>query len=344
MTFIGLRSACFRSLPLSVALSILCPVGSAQDDRHQPIDSCGVDLTVPAQMRDVLSNVLMLALSIDEGRVVEALNSSLPESRTGIELMNRVAGQLEVDAAQLEELVRKFHHVNCAHDHPAQQFARDVTNHVVLHELGHALVREFDLPILANEEALADAFATFFLTQHVSERASQVLSARVRSLMFEAAQVPRDEWEVRGEHNSDARRAFQIAALAISADPKAYRSVADLVGMSESDRRRAIDYGAEILRSWRRVLGPLFMPAGQPSKEVRIDREEGERVVGLLGPDLLEDLERHLRRFDWHSQVKLVFVDDDGGASWSRSKRAITVHGSYVQRFVLQGMQLIDLD
>jgi hypothetical protein len=155
--------------------------------------------------------------------------------------------------------------------------------------------------------------------------------------MHEAGEVPRAEWPVRGEHDSDARRAFQIAALAVAADPATYGAVADLVGMSAEDRKRAADYGAEIHRSWRRVLQPLCMPAGVASGEARVVCDGGGTVQALRACGLPDELEAIVRRFDWHSQVTILFTDGDGGAGWSRSKRTVTVHGGYVRRFVAQG-------
>ena len=73
-----------------------------------------------------------------------------------------------------------------AKDEQVSTFAEDVLLHVVLHELGHALIREFDLPILGNEETMADAFATWYMTHHLPERAFNVLKARTDSLMIEA--------------------------------------------------------------------------------------------------------------------------------------------------------------
>ena len=159
--------------------------------------------------------------------------------------------------------------------------------------------------------------------------------------MVEAGAVPRDEWSVRGEHDSDARRAFQIAALAVAADPQKYRPVALEVGMSDDDIRRSTDYGSEIHRSWRRVLQPLWMPAGVASGEAGIELDgDGRFGAELRASGLPEELENVLRRFDWHSHVTIRFSEGEGGAAWSRSQRAIDVHSAYVRRFIEQGESL----
>jgi hypothetical protein len=170
------------------------------------------------------------------------------------------------------------------------------------------------------------------------DRAADVLTARTTSLMIEAGQQTQVDWS--GEHDHDARRAHQIAALAVAADLIKYKSVAAVVGMSEEDIKEAQDYGAEIRRSWRRVLGPLMMPEGAASSEARVlyDADIGF-IDRLCGPPhgLASEIEAALRRFDWHSQVTVRFVDGDGGAGWNRSGRTITVHSQYVRRFIEQG-------
>jgi hypothetical protein len=52
---------------------------------------------------------------------------------------------------------------------------------VLGHEIGHAVIREFDLMVLGNEETMADAFATHLLTEHFPEHAVRAISARVGS-------------------------------------------------------------------------------------------------------------------------------------------------------------------
>src|SRR5688572_13408984 len=106
------------------------------------------------------------------------------------------------------------------------KFAENVLLHVVLHEIGHGLVREFDLPVLGNEETKAYALATHYLTHYLTDRALDMLKTRTDSLMIEANQFPREKWTVKGEHDNDARRAFQIAALTVAADSKKYSPLA----------------------------------------------------------------------------------------------------------------------
>lgn len=223
----------------------------------------------------------------------------------------------------------------------AKEFAEDVLLHVVLHEISHALVREFDLPVLGNEETMGDAFATYYVIEYMPDRALDVLTARVSSLIIESKEVPKNEWSVSGEHNNDARRAHQIAALAIAANFEKFSALADLLRMSESDISRARDYGTEIHRSWRRILKPLTMPIGIASREARVGYNDGNDLITQLskGP-LLSDVKSALTYFDWHSQITISFEEGNGGASWSRNGRKIKVFNSYIQRFIKQADSL----
>lgn len=317
---------------------------------------------MPGRMRDIVSNALTRGLEVDESTVREFLEGAQNRYSTGAELLAASANHFGAPVSTLQKQVNAFQHVNCKHGPvggedngirdswdgteaagellEASAFARNVILHVVLHELGHALVREFDLPILGNEETLADAFATHYLTTYLPERAEAALLARVQSLSIEASEVPRQEWTVAGEHNSDARRAFQIAALSVAADPAKYAAVAEAAGMTADDVRRASDYGTEVHRSWRRVLAPLWMPAGQPSGEARLRHEGTPLFSSLLDEGLGDDLWAVVRGIDWHSQVTIDFRQGEGGAGWSRSLRTITVRSEYVRRFVEQGKLL----
>jgi hypothetical protein len=308
------------------------------------------------QMKDVLSNVLLLAEHKPESEVRPFLKDAHRNYATGDDLLKAAAEHFKIDQKRLAALVEHWRHINCRHAAipgyavsdreplldpvPVSVFAADVTLHVVLHELGHAVIREFDLMVLGNEETMADAFATHLLTEHFPEHAVSAISARVKSLMIEANEVPRDQWAVRGEHDNDARRAYQIAALAVAADKEKYAGVAEIVGMSKRDIDQARDYGADIHRAWRRTLSPLMMPAGKVSKEARFRADKATRAFVDAGePSLASTIQSALQRIDWHSQVTVDFVGGSGGAGWNRSKRTVTVNSEYLQRFIAQGVK-----
>ena len=317
---------------------------------------CDVDLRKAGKMKDIVSNVLLRAEYKPESEVRAFLKDAHRNYATGDDLLKAAAEHFKIDQKRLAALVEHWRHINCRHEAipgyavsdreplldpvPLSVFAADVTLHVVLHELGHAVIREFDLMVLGNEETMADAFATHLLTEHFPEHAVRAISARVRSLMIEANEVPRDQWTVRGEHDNDARRAYQIAALAIAADKEKYAGVAGIVGMSERDIEKACDYGSDIHRAWRRTLSPLMMPAGKVSKEARFRADKATRAFVDAGkPSLASTIKSALQRIDWHSQVTVDFVGGSGGAAWNRSKRTVTVNSEYLQRFIAQGVK-----
>lgn len=358
--------ACSAALPSAVLAQEAAPLAPqvVVEPKPQPPAPplCEVDLKDAGQMKDVLSNVLVRAERKPEPEVVSFLKGSEKRYATGDDLLKAAAEHFKIDQKKLAPLVEHWRHINCEHaaipGHavpdagreattggtlsavPVSDFAADVTLHVVLHELGHAVIREFDLMVLGNEETMADAFATHLLTEHFPEHALRAISARVRSLMIEADEVPRDQWPVRGEHDNDARRAYQIAALAVAADKEKYAGVAEIVGMSKRDIDKACDYGADIHRAWRRTLSPLMMPAGKVSKEARFRADASTRAFVDAGkPSLASTIESALQSIDWHSQVTIEFVRSSGGAAWNRSKRTITVNSEYLQRFIAQGVK-----
>jgi len=324
----------------------------------QPHPDCDQDFELAGMMSDAISNALMRGLGVPEREVREFLDGAGDRYEDGPAVFKASAARFRLTEEVLATEVNKFKHTNCEHEGggraragarnplpddglPVPSFAKDVTLHVVLHELGHALIREFDIPVLGNEETVADAFATYYITTYLPDRALEVLLARTRSLMIEAEEDFRGKnaSQIRwgGEHDHDARRANQIAALAIAADPVKFAPLREVVGMSERDTARAVDYGGELRRSWRRVLAPLWMPEGTVSGESRVQFDPDNPFLSRLCTDsLAAEIGGALGRFDWHSQVTVRFVDAEGGAGWNRSSRTITVNSGYVRRFIGQ--------
>ena len=97
----------------------------------------------------------------------------------------------------------------------AAQATTDTLLHVLFHELAHALVYNYDLPIVGREEDAADALATILVIELFEQGQEIVLSAadlfeleRDEIETFEEA----DFWD---EHSLDAQRSYSALCLCV---------------------------------------------------------------------------------------------------------------------------------
>ena len=206
--------------------------------------------------------------------------------------------------------------------------ARDTLIHVLAHEIGHALVREFDLAALGNEEVAADQFATYHLHRTMPDRVEAIVRARVRSWMIQA-----DEESIFAEHPGDVRRAGYTLCFLHGLDPDRFGDLPEESGMTVREAAACRDSAPEIARAWRRVLAQLAMPVGARVTEVRIDFEQEAWHETLEASGLGEVAWSLLSGFDWHSQITLLVADCDGGARWQRNGRTIRICDALIERF-----------
>jgi hypothetical protein len=217
------------------------------------------------------------------------------------------------------------------------EFAANVSRHVLLHELGHALIREFDLPVLGNEEDMADTFATVYVTQAMRDGAVAILKDRARSWLYEGAQVRPEDYDLEGEHELDTRRAFRTICLLYGADPAEFTEAAAWIGLSDGDAADCSDIAPDMIEGWQRVLAPHTLPGGMRSPNVIVQYGEAPHTAAVRRSGLVEEIAEVMRRYDWPRRVTLHF-DSCGreGSSWSRTERKITLCDEYFARFVRQ--------
>ncbi len=135
----------------------------------------------------------------------------------------------------------------------------DVYLHTLVHEVGHVLYSQYDLPLLAREEDAADALASVLLLEYVEDGARVVLNAAnmfgLESEEFEKLGES-DFWS---EHSLDIQRFYTTLCHVYGSDPKAH---ADLVneesGLSQ-ERAENCQYEYERIRQgWLDVLKPYL--------------------------------------------------------------------------------------
>lgn len=222
------------------------------------------------------------------------------------------------------------------------EFAKNVTTHVVLHEIGHAVFREFGIPILANEENMADSFATTYIMQNMRDAAVNIILARAQSWKYEDSEVEPKDYDHKGEHELDIRRAYQAACLLYGADPAEWGEARDWADFSDGDAADCSDTAPDQIESWSQVLAQNLLPPGEESENVELIFGEGPMKEQVQASGMMEQLAEIARRFDWPKPIILHFDHCDKGSSWNRKARRILLCDDYVMRFIRQGEQIMD--
>jgi len=189
------------------------------------------------------------------------------------------------------------------------QPTQDALLHVVAHEMGHAILREFDLPILGPEEDIADDFATLFIYTMFPDRAEAIIIARADQNLADGEQP-----DMFSEYRNDAQRAGRSVCLLYGQNPEQFEDLANRFRLEGGAAESCRDFPTEIARSWRRTLARPFATA-------------------LATEDWLEDAYTLMSAIDWHSRIVLELDSCDGSSSWSRNGRRIRICDQYIERF-----------
>lgn len=122
---------------------------------------------------------------------------------------------------------------------------------VVFHEMGHAVVHLLNLPIVAREEDVADALATYFQLKHPLG----YYSIQGAAWSFSKEQ---SEYSIRNfadTHSLDPQRKLNIVCWAVGSNPQLYAPLAQKVGLPEQRAKRCPSEYARLQSSVRQLLG-----------------------------------------------------------------------------------------
>ncbi len=136
----------------------------------------------------------------------------------------------------------------------AYQKAVEATRFAFLHELGHALIDVYSLPVTGNEEDAADRLSTFIcLDQLGDEGIKSVLSAAEAFRIEAKNQVRRN---LADDHLLQEQRFYNSLCLIYGSDPDKYsRFVTDKYLPIERARKCPEEY-EKMVRSWTELLAP----------------------------------------------------------------------------------------
>jgi len=127
----------------------------------------------------------------------------------------------------------------------------NVASFVLLHEMGHALVNQLDIPITAREEDAVDNLATVINVEAFPAGGNVVFDFADFFSLLQANPTALSFWD---EHSFDLQRANDAVCHLYGSDPQAY---ANLAGLIPQERRvRCRDEWNQISSSWEELLKP----------------------------------------------------------------------------------------
>lgn len=134
----------------------------------------------------------------------------------------------------------------------------DAVQHTLFHELAHALIAMYDLPIVGKEEDAADNLATVLLIEYLEEGAEVAISAAdLFDLEGEDVQelAEADFWD---EHSLDAQRYYTTMCHVYGSDPKNYQDVKNDAGFDKERAETCSDEYELVRENWFKLLKPLM--------------------------------------------------------------------------------------
>lgn len=121
------------------------------------------------------------------------------------------------------------------------------------HELGHALIDLYDLPITGREEDAVDQLATMILLEGGEEGENAALNGAWSFLTEEESEEELAFWD---EHSLDEQRFYNIVCWSYGKNPESFQGLVDDETLPEDRAERCPGEYDRMSRSWDALLEP----------------------------------------------------------------------------------------
>lgn len=213
-------------------------------------------------------------------------------------------------------LVTASAHAQTVSDDDKAIFVENNLIHIFLHETGHALIDQFQLPVIGQEEDAVDAFATVEAMRMFDDAEGLLLDTADAMLIMDE-QV--DSYEIAdyfGTHDLDIQRGLRVVCHLYGLDPDRYSAVADQYDMPQERRDTCEDDAGLADDSWAVLLEPYALDVDAEPKPINLVVDEdvltdAHRAV-LIGGGLQDLMVDYLKTsFDWPQEITL-HIDECG--------------------------------
>ena len=140
----------------------------------------------------------------------------------------------------------------------AAQAVEDSTMFVFFHELGHALIDIYDLPVTGREEDAVDQLATLIVADGSAEGAASVFNGALSFAITDEGDL--DESAFWDEHSMGRQRFYNIICQLYGQDPKAHKDLVNEEVLPKARAQRCPGEYQRIEKAWGTLLSPHMKP------------------------------------------------------------------------------------
>ena len=133
---------------------------------------------------------------------------------------------------------------------------------VMLHELGHALIDVYDLPVTGNEEDAVDQFATIIALEYIPpDQAGNILFSTLRVWSLGQNNIL-TEGQLAGPHSLALQRFYNVACWMYGSDVHAFSNFVNNGFLTESRASQCQPEYERMSESWYRLVSPFLINPG----------------------------------------------------------------------------------
>ncbi len=151
------------------------------------------------------------------------------------------------------------------------EFAFNAMIHVLHHEIGHALIDQFEIPVIGQEEDAADGFATVAVLETYDDPQPILLDAAASWFAMHAEQTAEGyEPTYFDLHDLNIQRAYRIICVAHGYDPNTFAAAAKEVELPEDRLETCVDDADQAVASWDKLLSNAYRNEDGPGGKVTL--------------------------------------------------------------------------
>ncbi|HEY2866192.1 MAG TPA: DUF4344 domain-containing metallopeptidase [Pyrinomonadaceae bacterium] len=141
-------------------------------------------------------------------------------------------------------------------DKKAYDMMFDAIRFVFLHEIGHALIDTYKLPVTANEEDAADRCSSFINIEELGDDGVKAVLAAAEAFQVESRNSGTHERNMADEHLLQEQRFYNALCMLYGSDPDKYDTILTKGFLPKERAARCPTEYQKTVESWQTLLEP----------------------------------------------------------------------------------------